>query len=1035
MSMMNLKNTQGIDCRLNTNKIFSKKRIFLIITLFTILLTSFRIGWILHYQLPEHPKAKAGILDLSTWEFNDQMTIPLDGEWEFYPNTFLLEDNREVDSAKKVYTDVPGNWKGILEPNDQKQALGYGTYRLKIILPENETALYGFRIQEIATAANIFINRKLIAESGQAVEDSNSKESKQRPLAVLFHPDGQEVELTIHVSNHETPHEGGIVKSIKIGTERAITKEAHQSLTLQTVIFVIYLFHGIYAFGLLWIGKGRYRKELFYYGLMLVLSAFTNLIDDDMIVALPISYEWYHRLLSLIFISTLFALMQFIKAYFQAKTKSFSVFLILYTSLSIAYLVVPYQYYYFLAFGMMIVYFSAFYFLFTQTFKAVRKGHSGSIFILLFITSYTLNMLWGTAGNANLTNIPYYPFDFIISIMMIALLLLNRHMEIVQQNEVQTMKLQKADQKKNEFLANTSHELRNPLQGMIGIAQTLLHDNRQLLTAKNKDDLQLLVRIGQQMNFILNDLLDITKLEENFIQLNRKGLNLRSIVFGVHDMLSIMQDKKNVQFQVDISTSFPLVYADQNRLIQIVYNLLHNAIKFTHEGMISISAKQKNGEAIISIKDTGIGMSEEMLERVFLPYEQEDSGITSVGTGIGLGLSISKQLVELHGGEISVESKLGAGSTFSFTLPLASISEGEMEAAVTEERDEQPPSLFEMNPVLTEQETINSHSKRAKILIVDDDPVNRKILNQFLMNDHDIATVSNGEEALASIQTSDWDLVISDVMMPNMSGYELAANIRKQFTLSELPILLLTARNQLEDIYTGFQSGANDYVSKPVDALELQARVKALTDLKQAVKDQLGMEAAWLQAQIKPHFLFNTLNMIASLSEVDPERMSKLLEEFGHYLRRSFDVQNVQTLVPVDQELKLVQSYLYIEQVRFADRLKVNWDIPEQINIQIPPLSIQTLVENAINHGVLQKVEGGTICIRIVEHVTHYEIAIIDDGVGMEDRQINEILSSSYSSQVGIRNTNRRLKQLFGTELIIKSKLNHGTTVSFRIPK
>ncbi len=1031
--MINLKNTQGIDCMLNTNKILSKKRIFLIITLFTILLTSFRIGWILYYQLPEHPIAKDGILNLSTWEFDDKMTIPLDGEWEFYPNTFLLEDNRKVDSIEKVYTDIPGNWKGILEPDNQKQALGYGTYRLKIILPENDRSLYGFRIQEIATAANIFINGKLIAESGQAVEDSSGTEAKQRPIAVLFHPDSHEVELSIHVSNHETPHEGGIVKSIKIGTEHAINKEAHQSLTLQTVIFVIYLFHGIYAFGLFWFGKGRYRKELFYYGLMLVLAAFTNLIDDDMIVALPISYEWYHRLLSLIFISTLFALMQFIKAYFQAKTKSFSVFLILYTSLSIAYLVVPYQYYYFLAFGMMIVYFSAFYFLFTQTFKAVRKGHSGAIFILLFITSYTLNMLWGTAGNANLTNIPYYPFDFIISIMMIALLLLNRHMEIVQQNEEQTKKLQKADQKKNEFLANTSHELRNPLQGMIGIAQTLLLENRQLLTAKNKDDLQLLVRIGQQMNFILNDLLDITKLQENYIQLNRKGLKLPSILFGVHDMLSVMQDKNNVQFQVDIPTSFPLVYADQNRLIQIVYNLLHNAIKFTHAGSIAISAEQKNGEAIISIKDTGIGMSEKMLKRIFLPYEQEDSGITSVGTGIGLGLSICKQLVELHGGEISVESKLGEGSTFSFTLPLASEPKGENEAAATAERNDS--SLFEMKPVLTDQETVNSHIQRSKILIVDDDPVNRKILSQILRNAHEIATASSAKEALASIQTGDWDLVISDVMMPNMSGYELAVKIRQQFTLSELPILLLTARNQLEDIYTGFQSGANDYVSKPVDALELQARVKALTDLKQAVKDQLGMEAAWLQAQIKPHFLFNTLNMIASLSEIDPEQMSKLLEEFGHYLRRSFDIQNVQTLVPFDHELKLVQSYLYIEKVRFADRLKVKWDIPEQINIQIPPLSIQTLVENAINHGVLQKVGGGTICIRIVEDVTHYEIAIIDDGVGMEESQINQILSNSYASQVGIRNTHRRLKQLFGTELIINSQLDQGTTVSFRIPK
>ncbi|MBP1914020.1 sensor histidine kinase YesM [Lederbergia galactosidilyticus] len=1015
-------------------KRLSHKKIFLIVTLFTILLTSFRIGWILHYKTPEHPHAEKGVIDLSGWHFNDQTTIPLDGEWEFYPSSFQIEDNKE----KRNYTQVPSNWQGNLNPNDPKQALGYGTYQLKIVLPEDSTFLYGIRLTEVTTAANVLIDDKLVAQAGKALESSEQKGFKQRPLSVLFQPENNEIELTIQVSNHDTPLEGGITKSIKIGTEKAISKESQQSKTFQMVIFAIYLFHGIYAFGLLWVGKGRYRKELFYYGFMLALAAFTNLIDDEMVVSLPISYEWYHRLLSLTFITTLFALLQFIKAYFKAKALTFRIFVIFYSILSIAYLVVPYQYYYHLAFGMMLLYFSGFYFLFSQTIPAVRKGHSGAIFILLFVTSYTLNMLWGTAGNANLTNIPYYPFDFIISIVMIAFLLLNKHMQIIQQNEEQTEQLQKADKKKNEFLANTSHELRNPLQGMISIAQTFLNDHKEALSEKNKDDLLLLVRIGQQMNFVLNDLLDITKLQESYIQLKKEKLDLRTVIFGVYDMLQHMEREKSVQFHVSIPPSFPMIFADENRLIQIVYNLLHNALKFTHDGSITIYAEQKNGMAKIYIQDTGIGMHEDMLEKVFLPYEQEDSGITSIGSGIGLGLAICKQLVELHGGEISVESKLGEGSTFSFTLPLVHEHGAVNEVAASEETFVVPDtSLFKAKPVQINQGIEITHVQRAKILIVDDDPVNRQVLSRILMAENDILTAASGKEAMDYIHSKEWDLVISDVMMPDMSGYELTTVIRQQFTISELPILLLTARNQLEDIYTGFQSGANDYVSKPVDALELQTRVKALTDLRQAVKEQLAMEAAWLQAQIKPHFLFNTLNMIASLSEIDPAVMGQLLEEFGHYLRKSFDVQNIQTLVALDHELELVRAYLYIEKVRFGERLQVEWALPERLSTKIPPLSLQTLVENAVNHGILKRREGGYICIRILDNDTHYDIAVIDNGVGMEEKHIQQIMNISprQASQVGIRNTNRRLKQLFGTGLTIESQIDHGTTVSFKVPK
>lgn len=162
--------------------------------------------------------------------------------------------------------------------------------------------------------------------------------------------------------------------------------------------------------------------------------------------------------------------------------------------------------------------------------------------------------------------------------------------------------------------------------------------------------------------------------------------------------------------------------------------------------------------------------------------------------------------------------------------------------------------------------------------------------------------------------------------MPGMSGYELTRRVRERYPVSELPVLLLTARAMREEIYYGFQQGANDYVTKPVDSLELKYRVTGLARLKQTVAHSLRLEMAYLQAQIRPHFLFNALNSIATLSTIDLCQMQQLIEAFSSYLRSSFDLMNTGTLIHLKQELSLVEAYLYIEKVRFGERLEVKWE-------------------------------------------------------------------------------------------------------------
>src|SRR5699024_3717190 len=209
-----------------------------------------------------------------------------------------------------------------------------------------------------------------------------------------------------------------------------------------------------------------------------------------------------------------------------------------------------------------------------------------------------------------------------------------------------------------------------------------------------------------------------------------------------------------------------------------------------------------------------------------------------------------------------------------------------------------------------------------------------------------------------------------------------------------------------------------------------------LTNLQASINERLGMEAAWLQAQIRPHFLFNTLNAIVSLSEIDTARMARLLEKFTHYVQSSFYLKNLDKVVPLTYELELVESYLYMEKKRLRDRLRIKWEIDEVEDVMIPPLAIQTLVENAVNHGVLKRSAGGLITIRVREEDGYTEISVKDDGVGMDEEKIKQIftIQPDRKKGIGLVNTEQRLKQLYGKGLHVASTPGVGTTITLTVP-
>ncbi|MGZ0039357.1 ATP-binding protein [Paenibacillus ottowii] len=1014
----------------------NKRNFFLITLLFLIVIIGLRLLWFDYYHNQDYPRAKAGILDLRGVNLQQIKTLPLNGEWEFYPGT--LSSPAELKSLlmqkQRQTIQVPGLWSESVSPKDHK-AYGVGTYRLLILSDRSEDTLYGLRIGKISTASNIFVNGRLISHSGQVSSKVEQHIGTTVPFSAMFDANRQAIEIVIQVSNFDFSASGGIMKPIIFGSADAVNSRTNFTIAMQIMVCIILLLHGLYIVVIFFMNPQK--KALLYFAGIVICTVLSILTDDDKLLLdwFPINLGLSLKITTLSYIGIGMCVLKLAQS-LLVRSRIIQIVFIGHCCFAILVLLAPASSLY--AFLMVLIALPAITLCATVpslAFLRTFRGQKEAVFLLLASISIASSMLWGIFKTNDL---PYYPWDIVLAFVAFASYWFKRFFNTNAELRRLSDRLQRADQVKNEFLANTSHELRNPLHGMINIAQTVLENQGGALDEPNRRNMQLLVTVGRRMSLLLNDLLDVTRLREKDIILEKRSLKPKAVASGVLDMLQFMTDGKPLNMVVNIPADFPNVLADENRVIQILFNLLHNAVKHTAEGTISVHAHTQGEMASIQVRDTGVGMDEETQKRIFRPYEQGNSHLTVIGDGLGLGLSISKQLVELHGGSLSVSSELGQGSTFSFTLPL------DPSPTAEESRDNEQVCIDEeagTDFIALQNEAVMqvaAGSARSAILAVDDDPVNLRVLEGILASDsYDLVTVTSAQDALNRLDHREWDLIIADVMMPEMSGYELTRRVREYFSISELPVLLLTARSQQEDLYTGFLAGANDYIMKPVDSMELKSRVRALTDVKKSARERLWMEAAWLQAQIKPHFLFNTLNTIASLSHVDHTRMVKLIEEFGKYLRSSFNPQNLDRVVSLEYELALLKSYLYIEKERFGNRLDIVWEVDEDISLLLPPLSIQPLAENAIRHGIMNRIHGGTLCIRIQQREDGTEIAILDDGVGMSQEELDRLLSphQEQDNGIGLRNTDRRLKQVYGKGLSISSLPNQGTTVSFHVPQ
>lgn len=1025
----------------------------LLLGLFLAALIGGRVLWHETFKPAGQPYATGGVLDLRGHQTDHGRTLALDGEWEFHPGVFLMSGaapSRE--DAEPRFIRVPGIWNAAMRPEDPTP-YGYGSYRLRILLDPEDSRVYSLYVPSVRSSSRLFVNGLLLHETGRPAPDAESQDAENAPFTVAFTADDGVIEVVIEAANHSDPRGGGLVRSLRFGLNEDIQRERFLSIGMQYFILVVLLILAAYLLVLYFIDRNRQLLHTSLLSLSIAFMVFNSSEDKLLIMLLPIDYTWRFRFLNLsillLFHVIFSAFLSSTAGVWRARsTVALRIAIAVFACLAVL-----------LPASSQVALRDAIFAVFAPpalpvmavvAFRALRGLLSNMMFTLAAFAVMNHFGWWGYYLATGM-KLPFYPFDLVLAIILLSNVWFSRYMALFREQQALTARLQETDRKRDEFLANTSHELRNPLHGILNLSQVVLERERHALSERSVRELGTVLSIGRQMSMMVDELLDFTRLKDGRIRLNPRPLSLHPIVNGVLDMVRHMTDESAVRLTNRIPADFPKVAADENRLTQIVFNLLHNAVKFTPQGEIAVFAELRDGMARIAVSDTGIGMDGQTARRAFLPYEQA-SGHRG---GIGLGLSITKQLVELHGGSIDVRSAPNRGSVFTFTLPLAGAeSDAEHSAAgaavpAATEPDEAAPLWLaaasrEPVPVSAPDPAGRGPSgpppapgqDRPRILAVDDDIVNLNILVSLLsLEQYDIVTVTNPHEALELIGSGDWDLVISDVMMPHMSGYELTRMIRKRYDIAELPVLLITARNRPEDIANGFHAGANDYVTKPVEPLELQARVSMLAHLRKSARELVRMEAAWLQAQIEPHFYFNTLNSIAALQHTNPDQMLELIDHFSTFLREKYKFQHAAESVPLADEFQLVQSYLYIEQVRYGDLLRIHWEAGDPGDLRIPPYTVQPLVENAIRHGIMRRSGGGNLWVRLVRLDGGAELSVVDDGVGMPQEVIrqlgNQELAVAPGLGIGLRNVDYRLRRMFGSGLKIESAPGRGTTVSF----
>lgn len=423
-----------------------------------------------------------------------------------------------------------------------------------------------------------------------------------------------------------------------------------------------------------------------------------------------------------------------------------------------------------------------------------------------------------------------------------------RTLDEVKLRSLEAEKLQELDQLKSRFFANISHEFRTPLTLILGPIDKMLTHFKD---SEWGQDLTLMKKHARRVLDLVAQLLDLSRLEADRMKLQASRQNIVFVLKGLVQSFASMADRRNIALTFNTAPEEIQAYVDKDAIVKIMNNLLTNAFKFTQAGgKIQVHGTTKResdlsteGELNIAISDTGIGIPADRIDQIFDRFYQVDSSETREGEGTGIGLALTRELVELHKGCIEVESKESEGTTFTIRLPLgrAHLSTQEIvEASAAQEED------ASVDLTIREEEEKSAPPTTRKslplLLIVEDNADVRSYIRSYLDEEFRCIESRDGEEGLKQAIKRIPDLILSDIMMPKMDGIEFCERIKTDERTSHIPVILLTAKADMDSKLEGLETGVDDYLAKPFEAAELQVRIRNLIEQRRRLREQFGRE-------------------------------------------------------------------------------------------------------------------------------------------------------------------------------------------------
>lgn len=588
----------------------------------------------------------------------------------------------------------------------------------------------------------------------------------------------------------------------------------------------------------------------------------------------------------------------------------------------------------------------------------------------------------------------------------------------------------------SEFFANVSHELRTPLTLILSPLEVILQDHSRDLPPAVTGYIGSMQRNAGRLLQLINNLLDLAKTGAGKVFLRYGPLELHSFLADVLPPFEAMAQRKGVTLTLDGVAAEPL-QLDAEKTDIIFQNLLANALKFTAEGEVAVRVTENETHVVVEVADTGIGIVARDLDRIFDRFAQSDSSATRLFGGTGIGLALVEEFVVLQGGEITVDSEEGVGSTFTVKLPkgVEHIREDlrdrrEVDLPVVMERrsehqDPAPPvsgrrrRLSDQDESVAATEEATPPSGASSVLVVEDNADLRQFLGSLLSPYYRVRFAEDGEQGVAAARNERPDLILSDVMMPKLSGYGLVRSLKGDPGTRDIPIVLLTAKRGLEPKLEGFAKGADDYLGKPFSTRELLARVRVQLKLRELTRELVEAKKTRMLATLAAglaHEVRNPINAVvnavpplrtltSSLGDEgdDVTELLDVIEEGGRRINRmvedlldftNLDRAEVRDWDPnecVESTLKLLDAVGKVGNI--VCELELDGTMEGR------PAGLNTLVMNLLDNAILAAGEGGTVTLRSRSTATSVHLEVTDDGPGIPADVIPRVFDPYFTTR------------------------------------